>query len=289
SREVRILPDGTRYVIHPSKLESGGPPKDGIPSIDEPKIVSAREADAWLRGDELILGVNLFGTPRAYPFQILVWHELVNDVINGNPVLISYCPLCGTGIAFDRNVDGSLLSFGVSGKLYNSDLIMYDRKTDSYWMQLSGEAIIGEMAGARLKMLPADTVPWKEWKALHPDTGVLSKDTGHSRDYGSDPYGDYYKSRSVWFALEHEDARLHPKTVIYGIEAKGAYKAYTYDALIKEKKIKDDVGGVNVLIAMDDYGIVTVKNIETGEEIPKVRSFWFAWAATYPNTEVYSP
>ncbi|MFQ5976245.1 MAG: DUF3179 domain-containing (seleno)protein, partial [Candidatus Hydrothermarchaeales archaeon] len=145
--EIKVTEDGVRYIVHPSKLVSGGPPKDGIPSIDNPKFISIKEADKFLDDDELVVGINFKGVKRAYPLQIMVYHEVVNDIINDDPLLITYCPLCGTGIAFKRTIDGEAVEFGVSGKLYNSDLVLYDRKTDSYWDQITGRAIIGELVG----------------------------------------------------------------------------------------------------------------------------------------------
>lgn len=286
--EIKTLKDGTKYIVHPNKLQSGGPPKDGIPSIDNPKFISVTEANKFLKDDELILGINLNGDKRAYPLQIMVWHELVNDIIDKKPILISYCPLCGTGIAFSREVNNEAIEFGVSGKLYNSDLVMYDRKTNTLWEQITGKAIIGELTGMKLKQVSLDTIKWNEWKELYPDTSVLSKDTGFSRSYGTWPYGDYDTSKEIYFPVENKDDSLHPKNVVYGIVINGKYKAYREDDLKKAPKIEDKFNNANLIIERSNEGIVTIKNKDTNENIVPVRSFWFAWYAFHPETELYT-
>jgi len=285
--EIKTLPDGTKYIVHPNKLLSGGPPKDGIPSIDKPKFISVEEANKFVRDDELVLGINLNNDKRVYPFQILVWHEIVNDVVGNRAVAVTYCPLCGTGIAYERTINNEPVEFGVSGLLYNSDLVMYDRKTDTLWDQVTGRAIVGELTGARLKQVPIDTVTWGDWRKLHPDAKVLSRETGFIRSYGRTPYGDYDTSKSIYFPVENEDLRLHPKEVIFGVEIDDKSKAYTEEDLKKLRKIEDTFNGVNLIVERSDAGIVTIKNKDTDEDIIPVRSFWFAWFAFHPDTELY--
>ena len=183
--EIQVLDDGTLYLIHPSKLLRGGPPPDGIPSIDNPNYVSVIEADAWLSDDELVVLIERSGVTRIYPLQVLVWHEIVNDTIAGEPILVTYCPLCGSVIAFVREINGQAVEFGTSGKLYNSNLIMYDRLTETYWSQIGGRAVIGELTGQRLELVAAQTVFWGEWKNLRPEAEVLSRDTGFRRSWFS--------------------------------------------------------------------------------------------------------
>jgi hypothetical protein len=211
----------------------------------------------------------------------------VNDAVAGKPVAITYCPLCGTGIAYERTINNEPVEFGVSGLLYNSDLVMYDRKTDTLWDQVTGWAIIGELTGMRLKQVPIDTVTWGDWKKLYPDTKVLSRETGFIRSYGRTPYGDYDTSRSIYFPVENEDLSLHPKEVIFGVEINGKFKAYTEEDLKKVRKIEDKFNGVNLVVERSDAGIITVKNKNTNENIIPVRSFWFAWFAFHPETELY--
>ncbi len=266
----------------------GGPPRDGIPSIDNPKFVTLVEADQWIEDNELVLGITYKGVKRVYPLQIMVWHEIVNETIAGDSLLITYCPLCGSGIAFERVINGEAVEFGTSGKLYNSNLVMYDRKTETYWSQIDGRAIFGELTGMKLKMVRIDTVTWKEWKTAHPDSEVLSQDTGFSRQYGRDPYGGYYEDDFILFPVENEDDRIHPKTVVFGVEIDGAFTAYKEDDLKEFKVIDDTVGGVKIRIEREDAGTIMVTNLDTGAEIIAERRFWFAWYAFHPETGLYS-
>lgn len=281
------IKNGVKYLVEPAKIISGGPPKDGIPSIDNPKFVSVEEADKWIQDNELVLAIIYKGVKRVYPLQIMVWHEIVNDNIAGDPILITYCPLCGSGIAFERTLGGEEVEFGTSGKLYNSNLVMYDRETDTYWTQIDGLAVVGELTGTKLKLLSIDTVVWRDWKKAHPDSEVLSQETGFRRPYGRDPYGSYYEDSFLLFPVEAKDDRVHPKTVVFGIKVGGVYKAYKEEDLKELKVIEDTVAGVKLRVERDDAGRVRITNQETGEEVVKERDFWFAWYAFHPDTELY--
>ncbi|MBI2151649.1 DUF3179 domain-containing protein [Candidatus Woesearchaeota archaeon] len=289
--DIKITEEGVKYLVHPDKILSGGPPKDGIPAIDSPRFVSVQEADKWIKDNELVLGIIYKGVKRVYPLQILVWHEIVNDKIAGDLILITYCHLCGSGIAYEGmiEINGQRVEteFGTSGKLYNSNLVMYDRKTDSFWTQIDGKAIVGELAGQELSEISIDTVSWRDWKAEHPDSEVLSQETGYTRNYGKDPYGNYYEDSNLFFPVENEDNRVHPKTIIFGIEVNGTYKAYREDDLIKVKVIEDVLSEISIKVERDEAGIVKITNLETGEEIVKERDFWFAWYAFHPETTLY--
>lgn len=190
-------------------------------------------------------------------------------------------------MAFERVINGEVVEFGTSGKLYNSNLVLYDRKTDTYWTQIEGRAILGELTGMVLTQVSVDTVVWRDWKQAHPDSEVLSQDTGFSRQYGRDPYGNYYEDSFLIFPVENQDDRVHPKTVIFGVEVNGAFKAYQEDDLMELGTIEDTVGGVKIKVTREDSGVVKITNLETGEEIVKERGFWFAWYAFHPDTELY--
>lgn len=284
---IKMTSRGVKYLVNPDKIQSGGPPKDGIPSIDEPKFVSVQEADKWIKDNELVLALRYKGETRVYPLQVLVWHEIVNDKVAGEPLAITYCPLCGSGIAYERKIKGEEVEFGTSGKLYNSNLVMYDRKTNSYWSQIEGLAIVGELTGTRLKPVSIETVTWRDWKKEHPDSLVLDKDTGFDRPYGEDPYGNYYEDSFVLFPVENEDDRIHPKTVIFGIKVKGKFKAYLEKDLKKKRVIMDKVGGEDIKVERSPDGAVKITNLTTGKEVVKERGFWFAWYAFHPDTKVY--
>src|SRR5262245_11535582 len=179
--------DESKALVPLDEIISGGPPPDGIPAIDRPAFVKPAEAAAWLVPKEPVLALEVKGDSRAYPLQILMWHEIVNDVVGGVPVTVTFCPLCNSGIVFERVVDGITLDFGTSGKLYKSDLVMYDRQTHSLWPQMEGRAIVGARAGTRLTLVPANTLSFEEWRAMYPNGKVLSRDTGHHRAYGPTP------------------------------------------------------------------------------------------------------
>lgn len=289
--EILTLSDGTPYIIHPNKFLSGGPPKDGIPSIDNPRFLPNEEID-WLPDDDLGLGIEHKGEARFYPFRILVSHEIVNDEIQGDPILITYCPLCFTGIGFVRELDGEPVEFGVSGKLYNSELVMYDRKTDSYWPQSLGKAVLGPSTGKTIQKIPTDTVLYGDWISVHPDSLVLSKNTGFFRQYnGRNPYGTgrLDEELRLQFPLENTDGRLGEYDVVYGVEVNGAFKAYAKKDLPFNAPIEDEVGGEAIIVDWDDNLKSPRIKKTNGELLVHETLFWFAWAAFHPETELYIP
>jgi len=295
--EIMETNDGTKYIIEPKKIRGGGPPKGGIgidrgiPALDETNIkyVSISEADSWIEDNELVLFLEHNNVKRIYHLQIMVFHEIANDVVAGDPIAITYCPLCGSGIAYFRVINGEVVKLGTSGKLYNSNLVMYDDKTDTYWQQIDGDAIVGELTGMELKELSVDTLVWRDIKNSpnFEGTEVLSQNTGMNRNYGRDPYGNYYEDSFLIFPVEDSDDRIHPKTVIFGIEINGNYKAYQEDDLIELKEINDIVNGVSIKVERSEEGIVKITNLETNEEIVKERDFWFAWYAFHTDTELW--
>src|SRR5919197_4096401 len=182
--------DFGRHTVPLREFMSGGPGKDGIPALERPRFLRVGEA-TYLRPQEPVIALTLAGQARAYPLQILVWHEIVNDTVAGVPVAVTFCPLCNTAIAFDRRVGGRTLSFGTTGNLRNSDLVMYDRQTESWWQQFGGEAIVGRYTGTQLRQLPAQIVSWGSFRKAHPNGLVLTRHTGFSRPYGNSPYLGY--------------------------------------------------------------------------------------------------
>lgn len=280
--------DGVRHSIPLNEILSGGPGKDGIPSIDTPSLVTASEADGFLDDADPGIGLTVEGESRFYPYRILVWHEIVNDTIKGSPVLITYCPLCATGIVFKREVDGKEEEFGVSGRLWQSNLLMYNRATnaddESLWSQVLGEAVVGVHTGRRLTIIPSDITRWSEWLKAHPNTKVLSQKTGSIRDYGRDPYGDYYTSESVSFGASFRDTRLHPKALVHGIEINGLYKAYSDEIIKTAGELEDSFAGRTVRIMRTESGGVRFE--ADGSVLPSVPGFWFSWLAVHPDTEL---
>lgn len=208
---------------------SGGPPKDGIPSIDAPDFLSREAADAFLREDDVVFGIDVNGDVRAYPQRILVWHEIVNDAFGDLQIAITYCPLTGSPLAFrSHDPGGAPVTFGTTGKLVNSNLLMYDRRTDSHWPQIFATAIRGSRRGEALEELPLVWTTWSRWRTAHPDSRVLGPNTGFLRDYGADPYGSYtplsgyYASDQLWFPVLYRSDRFPAKKVVYGLRHGGA-------------------------------------------------------------------
>ncbi len=206
-------------LIDPAELLSGGPPPDGIPSIDHPEFEQADRVD-WLEENEAVLSLTVGGETRAYPLRVMTWHEIVNDVVGGTPVAVTYCPLCNSGVAFERTVAGEgKLNFGTSGLLYADNLVMYDRQTQSLWPQLTGQASVGVLTGTQLVAIPMGTVAWSDFLAEHPSAQVLSQDTGFDRPYGSNPYAGYDDPNGgLLFGLPDDlDARLPVKERVVGL------------------------------------------------------------------------
>lgn len=202
-----------------SNLVSGGPPKDGIPAINSPVFISGQEAEGngWVADGSLVDGISTPSSSRAYPRSITVWHEIVNDTIDGVPTSLTFCPLTGSGVGYRGKAPGGRsLTFGTSGLLYNSNLVMYDRQTDSRYPQVLGLGISGPNKGVELEQVPATTTTWAKWKRAHPDSLVLSRDTGYSRDYSVYPYGDYDTNGAVYFPVANESSRLSAKTQVTG-------------------------------------------------------------------------
>ena len=315
-------------IVPLDQIVSGGPPPDGIPSIDKPKFISIQDANKYLEDSELVLGLSINGDVRAYPLQILVWHEIVNDKVGDVPVAVTYCPLCFTNQVFNRTLDnGQILEFGTSGKLYNSNLVMYDRTTKSLWSQAMAQGIVGKLAGVKLDRIPFDIVYWKEWKQLYPESKVLSRDTGSTRPYGADPYGDYYTNGDVLFPVSNRDDRLGLKEIVIGFENNGQYKAFKLQEIENKKVINDQVNGkpialfsLHPFMVRAYHPVVNGKVLEfsynakdqnfidkqtnslwnfegkaisgqmKGKQLTRLsydEGFWFEWVAFHPKTELY--
>lgn len=298
TRQIMVT-DGVRHSVPLNEIIGGGPPKDGIPSIDNPKFVSIEDANKQLSDKEPGIAIEMEKVNRFYPFQILVWHEIVNDTIpapsgaegNGKRVLVTYCPLCLSGIVFDPAVSGERVEFGTSGKLWNSNLVMYDRKTNSLWSQILGEAIVGEMTGTRLTVLPSDQIRFGEWKKSHPNGQVLSRDTGAVRFYGRDPYGDYYATPGTFFPVNKKDNRLGEKEFILGIIVNGKAKAYWPPTVKARGQIEDQFEGKTIVAKYEkDIDAVRLFSVEDGKKLMRINpfgAFWFSWVASHPDTELY--
>jgi hypothetical protein len=293
--------DLDRRAVPLSEFQSGGPGKDGIPAIDEPRFLPADEVD-FLQPNEPVIEVELNGETRAYPIQILVWHEIVNDSLGGVPIAVTFCPLCNTAIAFDRRVDGRTLDFGTTGNLRNADLVMYDRQTESWWQQFGGRALVGELTGKKLEQVAARIVAWREFEREHPGAEVLSTETGHDRPYGENPYLGYDDVESPPFVRTSNsgDDRLPPKERVVFIERDDAAAAVPFSVLRQRRVVRVELAGHRLVVrwragvaspldAEDvpegrDVGAAEVR--EGGRLVPFDEPFWFAVAAFRPDVRI---
>ena len=240
--------DFTRRTVEWEEILSGGPPKDGIPAVDDPTFESVEAAGEWLSERDPVIMFEHKGEVRAYPLAILIWHEIVNDVVGGDPVAITFCPLCNASIAFDATLDGKALDFGTTGKLRNSDLVMYDRQTESWWQQFTGEAIVGEYVGRRLNFLPSQVISFGDFAENFPDAQVLARPPA-SRNYGRNPYTGYDTNPGRPFLYTGDlDDRLLPTERVVGVELNGEVKAYPFSIASEEGAINDELGGVPIVV-----------------------------------------
>jgi hypothetical protein len=281
--------DLTHHIVPLDQLVDGGPGKDGIPAILTPKFVSATGA-TFLRDDNRVLGLQAGTEAKAYPVKILNWHEIVNDVIGGKAVVVTYCPLCGTGMAFEAEAQGQRHTFGVSGLLYQSDLLMYDHQTESLWSQVGMHAVAGPLTAKKLSPIILEHTTWGEWRTTHPSTVVLSTQTGSVRDYDRDPYAGYGESSELFFDTTHVDSRYHPKEWVVGIDIQGVTKAYPFIELKKvPSPVADQVNGRRITVRFNAQSRSASVIDEQGKPIPTVMAFWFAWYAFHPDTQVFTP
>ncbi len=272
------------------EIHSGGPSKDGIPAINQPKFTPISHA-AFMHDEDRLLGLVINGEARAYPIKILDHHELVNDVIDDQHFVVSYCPLCGTGMVFSSNIGkGNWLIFGVSGLLYNSDVLLYDRNTDSLWSQIMKQSVAGKLKGAKLLQLPALHTTFADWIEKYPDSKILSTETGFRRNYQQSPYKGYERSKRLWFQVSHKAPRkYHPKEQVLGVEIKGGFKAYPFVELEKQNAafFTDEVGGEKITVFWNEES--RTAHIESENELlASTIGFWFAWYTFHPETEIFT-
>jgi len=261
-----------KHSVSLSEIMSGGPAKDGIPAIDKPEFVTVAAAGEWLTSKEPVILFEHDGDTRAYPLQILIWHEIVNDTVGGIPVTITFCPLCNTALAFERRVGGRVLDFGTTGRLRYSDLVMYDRQTESWWQQASGEAIVGDLTGTRLTPLPAQIISWAAFKNAFPSARVLSRNTGYHRAYGQNPYVGYDDVNASPFLYRGpKDHRLRPMERVVTVSIGAEDVAYPFSVLESVRVVNDTVGGKAIVVlfekgvasALDQSSIAASRDVGT--------------------------
>lgn len=268
--------DFGRITVEWGEILSGGPPKDGIPAIDRPRFVSVAEARGWLRDHEPVIVLRVAGEARAYPLQILTYHEIVNDTVAGKPVVVTFCPLCNAALVFERTVDGRKLDFGTTGRLRMSDLVMYDRQSESWWQQFSGEGIVGRHAGKRLRELPAEIASFGDFATAYPSGRVLSRDTGHPRPYGRNPYAGYDRADQSPFLFRGRlDDRLPPMERVLAVESHGKWRLYPLSLLEGKPLAQGELAGVPYAVFARDgmASALDSERIEDGRRIPAAAAF----------------
>ncbi len=267
--------DFSKRTVDLSEIESGGPPKDGIPAIDRPRFESAYMAQLWLKPKEPVVALRIGQEARAYPLQILMFHEIVNDTVGGVPVAVTFCPLCNASMVFDRRVEGRALDFGTTGRLRYSDLVIYDRQTESWWQQFVGKGIVGRYAGTTLKRIPSSIVAFEDFAASYPKGRVLSRETGFFRPYGRNPYVGYDRiDQSPLFPVK-QDPRLPPMERVLSVSAGGLHRIYPLSLLEGHPVVNSEIAGVPyvVLIKPGMASPLDSAAIHEGRPIPAAAAF----------------
>ncbi len=281
--------DFDRATVSFADIISGGPPKDGIPSIDLPRFDSVGLAETWIEPQEAVLVYSHNDETHFYPLQVLMWHEIVNDTVGGRPVAITYCPLCNTGVGFDRQLDGLVLDFGTTGRLRFSNLIMYDRQSETWWQQASGEAIAGAWAGLRLEMVPVQIAPFGEAAQQWPEARVLNRDTGFSRSYGRNPYVGYDSSTRPFLFRGPEingEFRLLDRAIV--VEYAGEEESIAYPVLREERVYPITLGGERIYVTWHP-GTASALSAETvagGRDVGSANAY-FARTTAGDSVELY--
>jgi hypothetical protein len=271
--------DATKKSVPLDKLMQGCPARDCIPSIDDPKYVAADEA-GHVGDDDLVITLVYKGEHFAFPTKILDHHEIVNDTFAGAPLAITWCPLCGSAVGIERTVAGKTTTFGVSGVLYNSDLVLYDRSTETLWDQIEAQGIVGPMTGEKLTLVPVSMSKWGRWRAKHPDTQVLTTHTGFDKDYTADRFAEYRESTRLFMPVSATSDQLHAKTVVYGFDLEAGKIAYTEELLAKP--YTHEFAGQEATVTLGEDGTVTMQR--NGQTYYPIRLFWFAWYTFHPET-----
>jgi hypothetical protein len=276
--------ESSKKTVELANLQQGCPARDCIPSIDAPKYITAQEAE--LSDDDIVVTLSYEGEYRAYPTRILDRHEIVNDTIAGTPLAITWCPLCGSAVGIHRQVGEQITEFGVSGVLYNSDLVLYDRATETLWDQIEAKGIVGPMTGEQLRLIPVSMTQWGRWRQAHPDTLVLSTDTGFDEDYSTDHYTEYRDSTRLFMPVSNSDDRIHPKTVVYGFELESGSIAFDAALLQNGSSYGHEIDGETWELRINDDGSVSLSGADQESVYAPIRLFWFAWYTFHPQTQL---
>lgn len=282
--------DVANGLIAPIDIDHGGPGRDGVPALDNPRFHSGAQRDQQINPTDRVMGVHYNGVSKAYPIDILDYHEIVNDVFGDTPLTVTFCPLCGSGMVFHAEVNGQVMNFGVSGLIYNSDLLLYDRNTESLWSQLMKTAVTGPLKGSKLTQVPAQYTTWAAWQRQYPDSLLLSRETGHQRNYDQTPYAEYRRLPMVLFSTSHQDWRLPAKTWVLGISVGDQALALPFEQLDQlEAPLNIALGDEQLDIHWDREAAAARVFDREGREVPATAAYWFAWVTFHPETGLYLP
>ncbi len=276
--------DTTGLSIPAKHLLPGGPPKDGIPALTDPRSTAASEID-YLQDEDRVVAVAVNDKHKAYPLKILNWHEIINDTVGGVPIAVIYCPLCDSASVVDRRIGESTLEFGVSGLLHNSNVVMYDRTDQALWSQVKLTALSGPHVGQSLRHLPFELIQFKTWRDEHRASPVADTRTGHTRQYNRNPYQKYFQHDRLVFPVTREDSRLATKQAVIGLRRGEQTLAVPVDAIHQASEgLTVSLGGQSVTLGANDR---TVAIEALAEDVQAVHTFWFTWAAMHPDTDIY--
>ncbi|GJM35066.1 MAG: hypothetical protein DHS20C18_40670 [Saprospiraceae bacterium] len=272
-----------------SEIYPGGPARNGITSLNDPKFEPASCAEDFVSAQDYVIGISYNGVTRAYPVKIMGYHEVVNDQIGEEKILVTYSPLTGSTLVFSAPQENNVQTFGVSGLVYNNNSLLYDQATESLWSQFTGMAISGSEAGQRMKQIPTTYTTWAQWKELHPATEVLSTDTGFKHTYDQSPYLAYGNNSKTMFPVSFKNRILPTKSQVVGVEVNGRFKAYPFALLPngKDRVTDDNFNGQQIRIEFNADTRTAVVTDGIGNVLPSVTSYWFAWYGFHPETEVY--
>lgn len=280
--------DFSNSIIPSEEIQHGGPPKDGIPALSKPEFITISDVK-YLKPDDRVISVVTGKETRAYPLKILNYHEIVNDRIGDTPIAVTYCPLCDSSVVFDRRTTAGEREFGVSGLLFNSNVLMYDRGApqESLWSQLMTTGVTGPGAKQKLKTLPLEVTTWKDWASRYPEGKVLSDQTGHARDYRSSPYQSYFESPQLMFPVNPTDERLPAKTPVLGVWSGNKAMAFPLNQFSKENPlIRETINGMKFEVRFNPQS-KGLQMVNAQDGVEWMYTFWFAWAAFHPHSEIY--
>jgi len=285
-KETFHFDKNTKASVSLNDLKQGCPKRDCIPSIDKPKFVNLQKVD-FMAADEVVITTSYQGQTKIYSRNILESHEIVNDWFGSLPVAVTFCPLCGSAVAIVRIIDGNVTEFGVSGVLHNSDLVMYDRKSNTLWGQLDARAIMGTHTGKKLRKISAQMMTWQQAKESYPKALVLSKNTGFPFEYNKVSYQKYYDSDRVVFPVSSFDARANKKAIVYGFKIGKFDVAFTQQYLQKNPEFEQNIGMHKIKVKRSTAGHVEIIDKSTGESLVVTHAYWFAWYNFHPKTLLF--